>query len=226
MEHYKKSILSSLMLSILLLFLLSFTSCLKDDNIVNSEVNNNDIEYYIYDQNGEEIHYAKCKHRIVIYVKYEEKLNEVLNEIKSKNFKGLISIGASSSSNILYAKIDSTRTDIVKNIKTIKNVESVHYMVQSIEIAPSEDEFLVTSNAINLKTKSDIDINEVLKKLELTSLVDKIVDRPFTDEPIYTVYFTTTDLDFYKLSRDLYKTGLCVYASPDFLMQLKHPYPF
>jgi hypothetical protein len=226
MEHYKKNILSSLMLSILLLFSLSFTSCLKDDNIINSEVNNNDIEYYIYDKNGEEIHYAKCKHRIVIYVKYEEKLNEVLNEIKSKNFKGLISIDISYSSNRLYAKIDSTRTDVVSRIKSTKNVESVHYMVQPIEIVPNDDDFLAASNTIILMTKSDVDVNEILEKIGISSLIDKVEHALFTTAPIYHLYFITTDLDFYKISRDLYKTGLCVYASPDFLMQLKHPYPF
>ncbi|MGI6369788.1 MAG: hypothetical protein GX372_06305 [Ignavibacteria bacterium] len=224
MEHYKKNILSSLMLSILLLFSLSFTSCLKDDNIINSEVNNNDIEYYIYDKNGEEIHYAKCKHRVLIYINHEENLNEVLDELKSKDLISPTDI--SYSSNRLYAKIDSTRTDVVSRIKSTKNVESVHYMVQPIEIVPNDDDFLAASNTIILMTKSDVDVNEILEKIGISSLIDKVEHALFTTAPIYHLYFITTDLDFYKISRDLYKTGLCVYAQPNFWMHIKHPYPF
>ncbi len=213
MTPYSKNILSSFMLGILFLILFSFTSCLEDDSIVNSNVYNDDIEYYIYDQNGKELHYTKCKHRIAIYVNPEEKFNEVLDEIKKQ-----VTVDYTLSK-IIWASIDSTRTDIVENIKSIKNVESVHYFVMI-----NDGFFQVASNAINLKTKSDVDINKVLEKLKLTSLINKIEHRPFMDEPRYTVYFTTTNLDFYKLSRDLYKTGLCVYASPDFLIQIENPY--
>ncbi len=213
MKKYQKSILSSFML---LLFLFSFTSCLENDNIVNSSVYNDDIEYYHYDQYGKEIHYTKCKHRIVIYVNSEEKVNEVVDAIK-----GQVTVDCTLSK-IIWASIDSTRTDIVENIKSIKNVESVHYMVQ---IVPNEDEFLVASNSINIIFKENIDVYKFLEKAGISNLVAKVEKARFTDEPIYTIYFITTDLDFYKISRDLYKLGSCVYVGPNFCMELT-PYKF
>ncbi|MGI6369313.1 MAG: hypothetical protein GX372_03305 [Ignavibacteria bacterium] len=211
MKKYQKSILSSLMLGILLL--LSFTSCLENDNIVNSSVYNDDIEYYHYDQHGKEIYFTKCKHRIAIYVNPEEKVNEVLEELKSKNL-----IFSGDAYNPIYAIIDSTRTDIVEKIKVIKNVESVHYTVKIDE--EDKDGFQVTKNYVSVRPKSNISIHEILEKGRIsTNLIDRIEPAKFSDA-IYLIYFITTDLDFYKLSRDLYKTGLCEYATPGFRLFL------
>ncbi|MGI6369312.1 MAG: hypothetical protein GX372_03310 [Ignavibacteria bacterium] len=203
-----------LILLFMLMLLFSLTSCFEDDNIVNSSVYNDDIEYYHYDQHGKEIHYTKCKHRIVIYVNSEEKVNEVLDAIK-----GQVTVDCTLSK-IIWASIDSTRTDIVKNIKSIKNVESVHYMVIT-----KGGFFQVASNSINIIFKENIDVYKFLEKAGISNLVAKVEKARFTDEPIYTVYFITTNLDFYKLSRDLYKAGSCVYVGPNFCMELI-PYNF
>lgn len=85
--------------------------------------------------------------------------------------------------------------------------------------------FQVASNSINIIFKENIDVYKFLEKAGISNLVAKVEKARFTDEPIYTVYFITTNLDFYKLSRDLYKAGSCVYVGPNFCMELI-PYNF
>ncbi len=76
----------------------------------------------------------------------------------------------------------------------------------------------VTSSSICINLKPNVDIYEILYKCGINSnLIDKI-DRSGSN---YYVYLVTTDLDFYKLARDLYKTRLCHYAIPNFLMDIE-----